>query len=112
MFGQIDSFGVQVLIELVLGLSWTCALFSRLKSKVANHDILFVACSNVTFDVEARSMISRDCVNGTWFPNDFNGGWTNYSHLLAELGKRREIEKYREETIHYEQDITIFNRTK
>ena len=63
-------------------------------------------------DKEGHTLQTEDCVNGTWFPNDFNGGSTNYSHLLAELGKRREIEKYREETIHYEEDITIFNRTK
>ena len=53
-----------------------------------------------------------DCVNGTWFENDFNGGSTNYSFLTKELARRREIAEYREETISYEPDITIFNKTK
>ena len=55
---------------------------------------------------------TEDCVNGTWFPNNFNGGSTNYSFLTAELAKRREMAEYREETISYEPDITIFNKTK
>ena len=61
---------------------------------------------------DGHDLQTEDCVNGTWFPNDFNGGSTNYSFLTAELARRREIEKYREETISYEPDITIFNKTK
>jgi hypothetical protein len=63
-------------------------------------------------DSETHSMISRDCVNGTWFPDNFNGGKTNYSHLTLQYAARREIEKYRAYEISYEQDITIYNRTK
>ena len=55
---------------------------------------------------------TEDCVNGTWFPNDFNGGSTNYSYLMAQLAKRREMEEHREQYISYEPEITIFNKTK
>ncbi len=51
------------------------------EGKSSRSNTLMVACTNVTFDVEARSMISQDCVNGTWFQDNFNGGRTNYSHL-------------------------------
>ena len=63
-------------------------------------------------NVDGHVLQTEDCVNGTWFPNNFNGGSTNYSFLTAELAKRREIPEYREETISYEPDITIFNKTK
>ena len=63
-------------------------------------------------NVDGHVLQTEDCVNGTWFPNNFNGGSTNYSFLTAELAKRREMAEYREETISYEPDITIFNKTK
>ena len=63
-------------------------------------------------DLETHSMISRDCVNGTWFPDNFAGGKTNYSHLTLEYADRREIEKYRAYEIANEKDITIYNKTK
>jgi hypothetical protein len=47
-----------------------------------------VACTNVSMDSETHSMISRDCVNGTWFPDNFNGGKTNYSHLTLQYAAR------------------------
>ena len=71
-----------------------------------------MTCTNVTMDSETHSMISRDCVNGTWFPDNFNGGSTNYSHLTLEYADRREIEKYRAYEIANEKDITIYNKTK
>ena len=71
-----------------------------------------MACTNVTMDSETHSMISRDCVNGTWFPDNFNGGSTNYSHLTLEYAKKREREEFRALEISYELDITIYNRTK
>ena len=35
---------------------------------------------------------SDDCVNGTWFEPDFNGGRTNYSHLTKTYAEEREKE--------------------
>ena len=71
-----------------------------------------MSCSNVTIDHEARSIITRDCVNGTWFPDDFNGGTTNYSYMSLEYARLRELQEYREPEISYERDIVIFNETK
>ena len=66
----------------------------------------------ITRNEDGHQLQTEDCVNGTWFPNDFNGGSTNYSFLQAELARRREQAEYREETISYEPDITIFNKTR
>ena len=71
-----------------------------------------VACTNITFDEEGQSMITRDCVNGTWMEDNYNGGKTNYSYLMKHYGERREDEEFRAVEIDYEQDITIYNRTK
>ena len=57
-------------------------------------------------------MIARDCVNGTWFPDNFNGGKTNYSLMTAEYGFLREDERNRVAEIDYEVDITFYNKTK
>ena len=59
-----------------------------------------------------HSLITKDCVNGTWLPNNFNGGFVNYSHLMKVYGERREQEQFRELQIAYEPDITIYNQTK
>ena len=59
-----------------------------------------------------HSLITKDCLNGTWLPNNFNGGFTNYSYLMQVYGERREEEQYRESNIAYEPDITIYNQTK
>ena len=80
--------------------------------KIPGHKTLIVSCSNVTIDHEARSIITRDCVNGTWFPDDFNGGTTNYSYMSLEYARLRELQEYREPEISYERDIVIFNETK
>jgi len=85
---------------------------SRLNSKIPGQNTLFVSCSNVTVDHEARSILTYDCVNGTWFPDDFNGGVTNYSYMHLEYSHVREDPQYRASEISYEQDITIFNATK
>lgn len=85
---------------------------SRLNSDKPNQNTLFVACSNVTIDHEAKSMITRDCVNGTWVPDSFNGGQTNYSYMMKEYGRMREDPDFRAEEVSYELDITIYNETK
>jgi len=85
---------------------------SRLNSKMPGQNTLFVSCSNVTIDEEANSIVANDCVNGTWFSDNFNGGSTNYSYMSLEYGRRREDPKYRAKEISYEEDITIYNKTK
>lgn len=85
---------------------------SRLNSDIPGQNTLFVACSNVTIDYEAKSMITRDCVNGTWIPDNFNGGQTNYTFMMAEYNRYREDPSVRATEISYEEDITIFNATK
>ena len=60
----------------------------------------------------SHSLITKDCVNGTWLPDNFNGGSVNYSHLMKVYGERREQERFRELQIAYEPDITIYNQTK
>lgn len=46
------------------------------------------------------------------FPDNFNGGQTNYSHLTLEYAIRREMDQYRAYEVANEQDITIYNKTK
>lgn len=75
-------------------------------------DTLMVSCTNVTIDYDAQQIISQDCVNGTWFGKDFNGGQTNYSHLTEEYFNQRDDEDLRVQGIDYEQDIIIIPRTK
>jgi len=84
----------------------------RLYGKKRDEDVLMVSCSVIKLNEDGHQLQTEDCVNGTWFPNDFNGGSTNYSFLTRELARRRELAEYREETISYEPDITIFNKTK
>lgn len=71
-----------------------------------------VSCSNITIDMESSSMITRDCVNGTWMATPFNGGKTNYSDLTLIYGSEREDPRWRVEEISFEEDIIIFNSTK
>ena len=71
-----------------------------------------VACTNVTMDHEAGTMVTEDCVNGTWFEGTFNEGATNYSHLTKVYWEEREKLETRESGISYEQDIIIYNETK
>ena len=71
-----------------------------------------VACTNVTIDREARSMISEDCVNGTWFEDNFNNGQTNYSYLTKAYFNTRDIESNKVRGIAYEGDLTIYNETR
>jgi len=85
---------------------------SRLNSENPDRNTLFVSCSNVTIDKEANSIITTDCVNGTWFPNNFNGGKTNYSYMSLEYGRLREQPEFRAKEVSYEQDITIYPKTK
>jgi len=88
------------------------AAHSRLKSKIEGSNTLFVSCSNITIDKDARTITTYDCVNGTWMPDDFNGGLTNYSYMSLEYSRLREDPTYRAPEISYEEDITIFNQTK
>ncbi len=83
------------------------------RGKVDDYTLM-VACTNVTIDAESGHMLSQDCVNGTWFKerDGFNGGFTNYSLLTKVYAEEREIEETRVKGIHYEGDITIYNRTK
>ena len=61
---------------------------------------------------------SVDCVNGTWFGPDFNGGRTNYSYLTRAYAEEREKSESRVKDIEgldaiaYEPHITIYNFTK
>ena len=57
-------------------------------------------------------MTTYDCVNGTWMDSNFNGGFTNYSNLMKIYGQLREDPAYRADVVAYEQDITIYNKTK
>ena len=79
---------------------------------IRGQNTLFVSCTNITVDHDAKSMIARDCVNGTWFPDNFNGGKTNYSLMTAEYGLLREDSQNRVAEIDYEVDITFYNKTK
>ena len=63
---------------------------SRLNSDIPGQNTLLVSCTNITVDHDANSMLAKDCVNGTWFPDNFNGGKTNYSLMAKEFGKLRE----------------------
>ena len=103
--------GEQIIITKCLARSTTHE--ERLEGK-RGEDVLMASCSDVSVqrDDTRPSIVTKDCVNGTWFPNDFNGGSTNYSNLLKELAYRREQEEFREPSIHYEPDITIYNQTK
>lgn len=85
---------------------------SRLAGIRNGYDTLMVACTNVTIDAETNSMISRDCVNGSWFEDNYHGGQTNYSHLIKDYSILREDESSRASEIAYEFDITIYNRTR
>ena len=60
------------------------------------------------------SIIAKDCVNGTWFSDQHfkPDRKSNYSHLINEFAKRREVKEDREEQIDFEMDIIIYNRTK
>ena len=78
----------------------------------SSGDTLMVACTNVTLDREGTSMISQDCVNGTWYKGEFNGGSTNYSFLTYDYFKERDVEENKVAGIAYEGDITIYNSTK
>ena len=76
------------------------------------RDTLFAACSNVTIDYETGSMITRDCVNGTWMETDFNGGYTNYSYMMKIYGEQREEPRYRAAEISYEQVRQLLTHKK
>ena len=72
-----------------------------------------MSCSNVQIDNENAAILTSDCVNGTWLPDNFNGGLTNYSHLSFEYKRAREDPNFRAKEISYEEDIMLFqNRTK
>lgn len=85
---------------------------SRLNSDIPGQNTLLVSCTNITVDHDANSMLAKDCVNGTWFPDNFNGGKTNYSLMAKEFGKLREDVENRVSEIDYEMDITFYNKTK
>ena len=59
-----------------------------------------------------RRLITKDCINGTWFPEGHFESSTNYSHLINEFRKSREIEENRVKSIKMEADLVIYNRTK
>ena len=92
----------------------TAGLYRLNAPRNTNRNTLFAACSNVTIDKEGKSMKAYDCVNGTWIDSyrEFNGGFTNYSNLMDTYGQLREDPGYRSNAVHYEEDITIYNRTQ
>ena len=57
-------------------------------------------------------MIARDCVNGTWFPDNFNDGKTNYSLMTAKYRLLYEKKQNPVAEIDDEVDITFSNVTK
>jgi len=79
--------------------------------KNRRRNTLFVACSNVTFDIDGE-IITDDCVNGTWMDSNFNGGKTNYSFLMDQYSELRDDPGYQARDIKNEQEITIYNNTK
>ncbi|TRY79645.1 hypothetical protein TCAL_12607 [Tigriopus californicus] len=85
---------------------------SSLDEGDTRSETLMIACTNVTIDREARTMISQDCVNGTWFEDNFNGGSTNYSYLTEAYSEMRELDENKVDGISYEEDITIYNSSK
>ena len=81
--------------------------------KIQGQNTLFVSCSIVQIDNDNGEIITSDCVNGTWMPDDFNGGLTNYSYLSSEYNRTRQDPDFRAKEISYEEDIMLFeNRTK
>ena len=63
-------------------------------------------------ETSPHQIVTKDCINGTWFPKRHFEEMTNYSTLIKEFGKAREIKANREQRIHYEADLIIYNRTK
>ena len=57
-------------------------------------------------------MITRDCINGTWFDDQHFTETTHYAELVEEFAKARDVEENRERAISFEADLMIYNRTK
>nr|XP_040567981.1 uncharacterized protein LOC121117603 [Lepeophtheirus salmonis] len=87
------------------------AKISKVEGQTGKNTLI-VACTNISIDRESNMMITRDCVNGTWLEDNYNGGKVNYSQLVNEYSFRREIFEHRAHHIEYEPDITFLNRTK
>lgn len=58
------------------------------------------------------NMITKDCINGTWFSDKHFDNETSYAELVEEFAEAREIEENREKAISFEADLMIYNRTK
>ena len=57
-------------------------------------------------------MITRDCINGTWFKHTQFEEETNYSTVVKEFANARDIKDNREEAISFEAELMIYNQTK
>ena len=63
-------------------------------------------------ETSPHQMVTKDCINGTWFPRGHFGRTAGYSDLIDELGEMRENKESREPKIHLEAELMIYNRTK
>ena len=63
-------------------------------------------------ETSPHQMVTKDCINGTWFPKGHFGRTAGYSDLIDELGEMRENKESREPKIHLEAELMIYNRTK
>ena len=68
--------------------------------------------SNPSEEHPDANMITKDCINGTWFSDKHFEEKTYYAELVEEFAKGREIEENRENAISFEADLMIYNRTK
>ena len=68
--------------------------------------------SNPSIEHPGVNMITKDCINGTWFNEDHFDKTTYYAELVEEFAMAREIEENRENAISFEADLMIYNRTK
>ena len=68
--------------------------------------------SNRSEEYSAAEMITRDCINGTWLQQTQFEETTNYSTLVKEFSKARDIDDNREQAISFEADLMIYNQTK
>lgn len=77
-------------------------------------NVLVVSCSEIEKGNETspHQMVTKDCINGTWFPKGHFGRTAGYSDLIDELGEMRENKESREPKIHLEAELMIYNRTK
>ena len=77
--------------------------------------ILMASCSQLNVQNATSQIALRDCVNGTLMPRKYlpksEASYTEIHRVFRELGKHFPLD-IRGEKIPFENDITIYNRTK